>query len=89
MIFLLGSWFSLFSADVDDCADQPCLNGGTCIDSVNDYTCICADGYTGKTCSIGKRIDSVFQVVISIVFQFSQCIIRYEHLLTQKHLLSF
>ena len=41
--------------DIDDCADQPCLNGGTCSDGVNDYTCVCVDGYTGKNCSIGKN----------------------------------
>ena len=45
----------LFHADIDDCADQPCLNRGTCNDGVNDYTCVCIDGYTGKNCSIGKN----------------------------------
>ena len=24
------------------------------MDEVNDYTCICADGYTGKNCSVGR-----------------------------------
>ena len=28
--------------DVDDCASGPCLNGGTCTDDVNGYTCKCA-----------------------------------------------
>ena len=45
----------VFTADIDDCVDQPCQNGGTCMDEVNDYNCICADGYTGKNCSISKN----------------------------------
>ena len=55
----LFSMFTLFLEDIDNCTDQPCLNGGTCIDSVNDYTCKCAVGYTGKNCSIGKNKVSV------------------------------
>ena len=36
--------------DVDECAPNPCHNGGTCTDKVNAYTCACADGWTGFTC---------------------------------------
>lgn len=45
-----------FFLDIDDCAGQPCLNGGTCIDRLNDYTCICAVGYHGKNCNSGKTV---------------------------------
>ena len=41
-------------SDIDDCADQPCQNGGNCTDAVNDYSCNCAAGYSGKNCTIGK-----------------------------------
>ena len=40
-------------SDID--ADQPCQNGGNCTDAVNDFTCNCAAGYSGKNCSIGKN----------------------------------
>ena len=40
--------------DVDDCASGPCLNGGTCTDDVNGYTCKCAVGYGGLNCTTGK-----------------------------------
>jgi hypothetical protein len=26
---------------VDECASNPCLNGGTCIDGVNSFSCLC------------------------------------------------
>ena len=41
-------------ADIDDCSPDPCLNGGTCRDGVNSFTCTCALGYNGITCSTGK-----------------------------------
>ena len=54
-------FFFVLTADIDDCAVQPCLNGGTCIDAVNDYSCNCVDGYTGKNCSVGKNSVCFFQ----------------------------
>ena len=63
---------SLIIADIDDCADQPCQNGATCIDAVNDYTCNCVDGYTGKNCNIGKSRVSVFKGFLIGIFQYSR-----------------
>ena len=36
--------------NIDDCASNPCLNGGECIDEVNGYTCECEDGFSGDNC---------------------------------------
>lgn len=47
--------FTIFPSDEDNCAGDPCLNGGTCHDKVNDFSCVCATGYKGKTCASGKR----------------------------------
>ncbi|XP_063961991.1 fibropellin-1-like isoform X1 [Lytechinus pictus] len=38
--------------DIDECDSGPCLNGGTCNDMVNGYTCSCRPGYTGVFCQI-------------------------------------
>ena len=36
------------------CHDGACENGGTCIEGTDSYSCTCADGYTGATCSDGQ-----------------------------------
>ena len=46
----------LFSLDEDDCDDDLCLNGGTCVDGINDYSCTCAEGYGGRNCEIGMHV---------------------------------
>src|SRR6218665_838408 len=38
--------------NIDDCASQPCLNSGTCVDGVNSYTCACAPGFTSTRCEV-------------------------------------
>ena len=39
--------------DIDECASNPCQNGGTCADVVNGYDCSCKPGYTGADCETG------------------------------------
>ena len=40
-------------ADVDDCAQVHCGNGGTCVDGVNAFSCRCLHGFTGVYCETG------------------------------------
>lgn len=42
-------------SDINDCEGSPCGNGGTCIDKVNEYQCICADGWTGPDCQTSEH----------------------------------
>ncbi|XP_071498143.1 fibropellin-3-like [Diadema antillarum] len=37
--------------DVDECASNPCQNGGSCEDGINRFNCACAAGWTGVDCS--------------------------------------
>lgn len=36
--------------NIDDCATNPCRNGGTCVDGVNSFTCTCPDGFHDSMC---------------------------------------
>lgn len=36
--------------NIDECASNPCHNGGTCRDSIDGFTCTCPEGYHGATC---------------------------------------
>uniref|UniRef100_A0A7N6AB15 Delta-like protein n=1 Tax=Anabas testudineus TaxID=64144 RepID=A0A7N6AB15_ANATE len=38
--------------NINDCESNPCRNGGTCIDKVSVYQCICGDGWEGVHCEI-------------------------------------
>ena len=44
---------AFFISDTDECAGNPCINGGTCTDQVNTYTCSCVAGYVGTHCETG------------------------------------
>jgi len=56
----LPSWVQLGSmemgcADIDDCASNPCYNGGTCLDDghiPNNFECTCFEGWEGDQCRI-------------------------------------
>ena len=55
--FFFDSSFNLFCNLVTSvCANNPCLNGGTCVISGSSYVCSCAALYTGTTCQISKFI---------------------------------
>nr|XP_019570082.1 PREDICTED: fibulin-7 isoform X2 [Rhinolophus sinicus] len=36
--------------DISECSSQLCQNGGTCVEGVNQYKCICPPGRTGSRC---------------------------------------
>lgn len=54
LFFLLCSWQCVpgyqgvnCEYEVDECQNQPCQNGGTCIDLVNHFKCSCPPGTRG------------------------------------------
>ena len=40
---------------LDECQSNPCENGGTCIDELGSYQCLCSCGYVGKNCQSKQR----------------------------------
>jgi hypothetical protein len=53
MYLLIYVCISYIITDIDECAINPCQNGGECTDEVIGYTCTCAGGYTGDLCETG------------------------------------
>ncbi|XP_062269378.1 protein crumbs homolog 2a isoform X2 [Platichthys flesus] len=50
---MMFKWGILCTATLDKCLSAPCQNGATCVDTMDDYACICAkEGvqYMGKNC---------------------------------------
>ncbi|XP_053376685.1 macrophage mannose receptor 1-like [Mercenaria mercenaria] len=45
-----GSTTDDHSKPSGNCFPDPCLNGGTCIDAKDNYTCSCRPSFFGKTC---------------------------------------
>lgn len=60
-----------YFADVDECASNPCLNGGTCSNRVNGFTCECAGGFVGDNCEAGicKHVAVVFKCANTYAFR--------------------
>ncbi|XP_069366762.1 protein crumbs homolog 1-like [Paralichthys olivaceus] len=44
-----GQWCQ---KDVDECASDPCMNGGFCVNYVNSFECVCDMNYSGIHCQI-------------------------------------
>lgn len=40
--------------DIDECESNPCRNGGTCVDGLSSFTCVCLPSYAGLFCEEGK-----------------------------------
>ena len=39
---------------INNCANIMCLNGATCVNGLNTYSCNCLAGYTGSVCQTSK-----------------------------------
>ena len=42
--------------DIDECSPNPCKNGATCVDGINEYSCTCVAGHTGTDCETGNNL---------------------------------
>lgn len=54
---LLGFEGPTCQINVDDCEDNDCENGATCIDGINNYTCFCPPYYTGQCIYSWFKVD--------------------------------
>ncbi len=49
--------FFIYTTEIDECLllQDPCVNG-TCQDGLNEYTCVCDEGFSGTNCDIPDDI---------------------------------
>lgn len=48
--------------DINECASDPCYNGGTCInfDNGQGFLCMCPSGYMGEVCHLPVNEKMIF-----------------------------
>lgn len=54
--------------NIDDCEDNDCENNSTCVDGINNYTCMCSPEYTGNKHSAEKQLQTGCQRVFCCSF---------------------
>merc|ERR1711907_568689 len=40
--------------DLNECISSPCLHGGTCVDGIVSYECVCTSDFRGDECGVYK-----------------------------------
>ncbi|ROT64375.1 hypothetical protein C7M84_017680 [Penaeus vannamei] len=67
---------------VNDCESSPCANGGTCVDLVSGFQCVCDQGWEGPTCDRA----SLFLILLHMLFVFFSIIFSSFFMFPFRHL---
>ena len=43
----------LLIPDIDHCINATCKSGGSCVDGLRNYSCVCSAGFMGDQCQTG------------------------------------
>ncbi|CAH1244163.1 FBN3 [Branchiostoma lanceolatum] len=49
-----------FCIEIDECDSGPCANGGSCVNLLSRYLCLCDVGWTGDTCQLPTLDNPIF-----------------------------
>lgn len=92
-LILYYMYLFIYFSDINECSSNPCLNGATCINQPNSYTCLCAPGWIGDTCMDGESLHFfILQIVVSLWIEFleySQNIIYQYHFVVENVIVSY
>ena len=55
-VFASISKSSIALVVIDECSSNPCMNGASCTDGDESYTCDCIEGYVGTHCETGESL---------------------------------
>ena len=52
--------------DINECSNNPCKNGATCVNLQGSHRCDCKSGYDGNNCENGYKSPTFFKFVLSL-----------------------
>jgi len=77
----------LCDLDVNECQQQKCSNGGTCVNTQGSFYCKCKSGYSGKYCEKGGNCNPAGQYDLGILIDGSGSVGNYGFAQTKMFLL--
>ena len=61
----------------NECASNPCQNGGQCLDTMGMFICQCTPGFSGETCTRSEYSSKILPICVDTVVHtnvaFNQC----------------
>ena len=60
--------YPFLPSEINECASNPCKNGGLCTNGIGLYSCSCPIGLIGDRCEIGKTITTFHNQFILILW---------------------